>query len=151
MSSNTFTYTTMTHEDLNQVYEINKLSLKTPWSINSLEDEFSNNFSHYITCKDSTGKILGFGGIWIIHGEGQITNIAVHPNFRRNGIASRILEELKTLCQKENCNAITLEVRSSNIPAQTLYIKEGFKNEGIRKNFYSNPKEDALIMWCYDL
>lgn len=138
-------------EDLNEVYDINIKSLKSPWSLGSLNDEFSNTLSYYVVCKNSSKKVVGFGGMWLVCGEGNITNIAVHPNFRHMGIGSKIVTELCNICTKNNCSDLTLEVRISNTPAIKLYEKIGFKNEGIRKNFYSNPTEDAIIMWKHNL
>lgn len=141
----------MKQENLKEVYNINIESLKSPWSLNSLNDEFNNNFSYYIVCKTSCGKVIGFGGMWLVCGEGNVTNIAVHPDFRHKGIGSKIVRELCNICSKNNCPDLTLEVRISNTPAINLYEKMGFQNEGIRKNFYSNPTENAIIMWKHDL
>lgn len=81
------------------------------------------------------------------HGGGRITNIAVHPEFRGMGIGNKILEELIKLCEKRNIPSMTLEVRISNTIAQNLYKKFGFKEAGVRKKYYGDNDEDALIMW----
>lgn len=85
--------------------------------------------------------------MWIIAGEGDITNIAVTPKYRKHGIASNLLIKLFEVCKTFNCGDITLEVRASNIPAQNLYKKFNFKEEGMRKGYYSDNGEDAIIMW----
>ena len=85
--------------------------------------------------------------MWIIAGEGNITNIAVDADFKRVGIGYNLLSALFDICKKENCPDITLEVRVSNIAAQKLYEKAGFINEGIRKKYYEDNGEDAMIMW----
>ena len=89
--------------------------------------------------------------MWIVFHEGDITNVAVHPDYRKQGVGNLLIDNLITLCKENNINSLTLEVRESNIPAQSLYKKHGFKEEGVRKNFYNNPKENAIIMWKYDI
>lgn len=131
---------------INDMVKISEESLSIPWSFQSFEEEFRNKFSRYVVALHDD-KVIGFGGVWIIVGEGNITNIAVSPEYRGNGIGSAIVKDLIRLCNKENGTAMTLEVRSSNINAQNLYKKFGFKVEGIRKGYYANNKEDALIMW----
>lgn len=131
---------------INDMVKISEESLAIPWSFQFFEEEFKNKFSRYVValCDD---KVVGFGGCWIIVGEGNITNIAVSPEYRGKGIGSAIVKELLRICHKENGTAITLEVRRSNIIAQNLYKKFGFEVEGIRKGYYANNKEDALLMW----
>lgn len=133
---------------INGVYELSKLCFNVPWSLESISNELSNPLAKYIIAQDlSTDKVIGFAGVWIIAGEGDITNIAVNPNYRKKGIASELLINLFKVCSESSCDNITLEVRASNIPAQNLYSKFGFINEGIRKKYYSDNGEDAIIMW----
>jgi ribosomal-protein-alanine N-acetyltransferase len=133
------------------VVEVDKLSFALPWSRDSFEAEVSrNDFARYVVAVFD-GKVIGYGGVWIIAGEGQITNIAVHPNFRGMGAASRMLKALIDICISASVNDMTLEVRVSNTPAINLYKKLGFAEEGIRKQFYEDNKEDALIMWKHDM
>ena len=79
--------------------------------------------------------------------ESHITNIAIHPNYRKQGIASKLLEEFLNYCKSQGCIAYTLEVRSGNKAARALYEKYNFKQDGIRKGYYEDNKEDAVIMW----
>lgn len=137
--------------DIPSVFAINIDCLKTPWSIKNLQEELHNPLARYIVCKDKSSYILGFGGIWLVCGEGNITNIAVMPSHRREGIAQNIIKELFLICQKENVKDITLEVRESNSQAIALYKKLGFKAEGTRLNFYTNPTENGIIMWKRNL
>jgi len=125
---------------IEDVYTISKLSLRVPWSISSIEKELDNKFAHYILAK-LEDKVIGFGGAWIIVDEAHITNIAVHPNFRGMGIGDVIVQELISLCKNNKALAITLEVRKSNVPAQKLYLKHGFLQEGIRKGYYLDNNE----------
>lgn len=131
---------------IDDVTEISKLNFKIPWSRDSIEKELKNPFSKYVLAKVDN-KIIGFGGMWLIVDEGHITNIAVNTNFRGLGIGSAILSSLVSICKECNGVAMTLEVRSSNAAAQALYSKFEFKNEGVRKKYYSDNGEDAIIMW----
>ena len=122
-----------------------------PWSLDSISNEVENPLAKYVIAQDlSTEEIIGYAGVWIVAGEGDITNIAVNPSYRKQGIASNILKKLFEVCKENNCSDITLEVRVSNIPAQNLYKKFNFKEEGIRKKYYSDNGEDAMIMWKRD-
>lgn len=141
-------YSLMKDIHINGVYNLSKKCFSTPWSLDSITNELNNSLAKYIIAEDlETNEVIGFVGAWIIAGEGDITNIAVSPNYRKHGIASNLLLNLFKLCQKLNCNDITLEVRESNIPAQNLYKKFNFKEEGIRKGYYSDNNENAIIMW----
>lgn len=132
------------------VQKISALSFVTPWSKESIEKELENKLAHYLVAVKE-GITIGFGGIWFILGEGHITNIAVHPEFRGVGTGDILLQALISLCKREGITSMTLEVRASNIIAQNLYKKHGFIQEGIRKNYYSDTKEDGIIMWKYDI
>jgi [ribosomal protein S18]-alanine N-acetyltransferase len=137
-------------EYVDDVLYISTLSFITPWTRESIEKELENRFARYVVAKKDN-VIIGFGGIWLILDEGHITNIAVHPEFRGIGAGDMIVEALIELCKLEGINSMTLEVRSSNSVAQSLYKKHGFIEEGIRKNYYTDTKEDAVIMWRYNL
>lgn len=140
------TLSLMDKSDLNDVLEISTLSLKESWSLDSFSKELTNPLAKYIVARNEE-KIIGFAGIWIIVDEGHITNIAVHPDYRKNGVGSKLVNSLIENSKKWGCNALTLEVRASNIAAQHLYKKYGFEEEGIRKNYYNDNNEDAIIMW----
>ena len=132
--------------DLDGVVEVSSLSLKESWSKDAFSKELSNPLAKYVVAK-CDDKVIGFAGVWIIVDEGHITNIAVHPEFRGNGIGSKLVEGLTDTCKNLGCVALTLEVRSSNKIAQELYKKFGFEVEATRENYYSDNNEDALIMW----
>ena len=130
---------------------IENLSFPVPWSRKSITDEITkNSFARYI-CARIGGQVVGYAGMWLICREGHITNIAVHPEFRENGIGSRLLKKLIEISREKGIKKITLEVRKSNTAAKNLYYKYGFKEEGIRKSYYSDNGEDAIIMWKHDL
>lgn len=137
-------------EHIDAVQRISVLSFVTPWTKESIEKELYNEMARYVVAvKD--GVVIGYGGVWLILGEGHITNIAVHPEYRGIGIGDLVLEALISLCIMERVNSMTLEVRASNLAAQSLYKKHGFIEAGVRKNYYTDTKEDGIIMWKYDL
>lgn len=131
---------------INEILVIDSLSFSMPWSKKSITEELNNKFAKYIVMKQNN-KVIGYAGAWIILDEAHITNIAIHPKYRGAGAGSFILESLIEICSKDDINTLTLEVRKSNTIAQNLYNKFGFKEEGIRKNYYANNNEDAIIMW----
>ncbi|AOR22632.1 ribosomal protein S18-alanine N-acetyltransferase [Clostridium taeniosporum] len=139
----------MTEADINEVLEISLLSFPISWSKESYIQELANPLANYIVAK-LDNKVIGFVGTWIVMDEAHITNIAVHPDFRQKNVGSTLLDALIKLTKDVNCNAYTLEVRASNIPAQKLYKKYGFVEQGVRKNYYQDNKEDAVIMWRID-
>lgn len=137
----------MTENDIDGVFNISNSCFKIPWSKASIATEVLNPLAKYIVAKDITKNIIvGFIGIWIVAGEGDITNIGVHPEYRRNHIGYNLLNSLINFCKDNNCNLINLEVRASNIAAQNLYTSFNFKNIGLRKSYYSDNKEDAILM-----
>lgn len=140
----------MNSSHIEGVFEVSKLSLAEAWNMESIEKELSNKLAKYLVALDEN-KVIGFLGMWVVFDEGDITNIAVHPNYRKQGIGSLLMDNLIALCKENNINSLTLEVRESNRPAQNLYKKHEFKEEGIRKNFYDNPKENAIIMWRHNI
>lgn len=131
---------------IDSILSIEELSFKDPWSRDAMERELNNNFARYVVVKQQD-KVIGYGGMWIILDEGHITNIAVYPKYRCIGAGNLILRSLIDICKKESITSLTLEVRVSNLIAQNLYVKYGFISEGIRRNYYADNNEDALIMW----
>lgn len=136
----------MTKNDVDGVYAVEVKSFSEPWSKESIKGELKNKLSHYIVC-EVDGKIVGYIGSWIIIDEAHITNVAVDPAYRGNKIGSLLIEELVKYSKENRIKAITLEVRISNIVAQNLYKKYGFLPGGVRKEYYQDNKEDAMIMW----
>ncbi|MEG6566805.1 ribosomal protein S18-alanine N-acetyltransferase [Thermoanaerobacterium saccharolyticum] len=141
----------MVKSDIDKVMEIEYLSFSVPWSFESFVMEVTKNrCAHYIVA-DVDGKVAGYGGFWVVVDEGHITNIAVHPDFRGQGVGSAIVEGLIELAKTKGITSMTLEVRESNLVAQSLYKKYGFKPVGKRKGYYQDNNEDAVIMWKYDM
>ncbi|MCC8073157.1 MAG: ribosomal protein S18-alanine N-acetyltransferase [Clostridiales bacterium] len=129
---------------LDDVCKIEELCFANPWSREDLENQLSLDTSYFYVAEDN-GKAVGYIGLQIFSGEGYVTNIAVLPQYRRQGIAEALICE----CIKNDMDFITLEVRQSNTVAINLYKKTGFENVGIRPKFYSNPDENAVIMTKY--
>lgn len=136
----------MTSKDIDGVFEVEKNCFEHHWSKDSLKKELINENARYLVAK-LCGKIVGYVGIWLILDEGHITNVAVHSDYRGQKIGDKLVQALVDLCKENNINSMTLEVRVSNIVAQNLYKKYGFKLAGIRKEYYSDNKEDAVVMW----
>jgi len=134
-------------DHLDDIMVIENLSFAIPWTRQSFIEEItSNKFAIYLSAS-LNNVVVGYAGMWNVCGEGHITNIAVHPEFRGCGIGSLLLEGLIEEARKAGIERMTLEVRKSNIIAQNLYKKYGFVACGLRKSYYADNKEDALIMW----
>ncbi|MBR4049762.1 MAG: ribosomal protein S18-alanine N-acetyltransferase [Clostridia bacterium] len=135
----------MKEEHISEIAEIERLCFSLPWSENALKDELTNENAHFLTAL-TFSRVSGYIGIIEICGEADITNIAVHPDFRRFGIGKRLLDTAENEAVQRNCESITLEVRESNEAAISLYSGNGYYPIGIRKNFYEKPTENAVLM-----
>ena len=136
--------------DIDDIYDVEINSFTDPWSQESFRDELRNNVANYLVgCIDN--KVIGYVGAWFILDEAHITNVAVKPEFRRQGIANRLILEFINLAKKNNITSVTLEVRASNIAAQILYKNFGFVEQGLRKRYYADNNEDAIIMWLRNI
>ena len=136
----------MNENDAVEVAKISILSFSSPWSTESYIQEIKNPVALYLVAVINN-NIVGFIGTWNVLDESHITNVAVHPDFRKQKIGSLLLENLINTCEKQhNTSSYDLDVRANNIPAQKLYSKFGFKNNGIRKGYYTDNKEDAILM-----
>ncbi len=131
--------------DAKEIAETERLTLGTEaWSENGITETLNRN-GHYFVA-EVNGKVVGHGGFTTVLDEGDVTNIAVRPEFWRKGLASKILEAMITFAREKNLSFLTLEVRSQNTPAIRLYEKYGFTVRGERKNFYRDPQDNAKIM-----
>jgi len=136
----------MEEADLEEVSAIERDTFSEPWSKSSFLEAISNQNNHYLVAVID-GAVVGYCGYYGIAGEGYIYNVAVSAKFRGRGIGYRMMCELIRHAQDRGISSLTLEVRKSNISAINLYKKLGFVEAGIRKDFYTKPAEDALIMW----
>lgn len=135
----------MTENDLDKVAQMEKEIFSTPWSKASFQESLEKTYSYFFVAEES--DIVGYCGIHNLGGDGEITNVAVDKEWRGRHVAASMIQFAMEETQKEGIEAYTLEVRVSNLPAIKLYEKLGFSWQGIRKNFYENPTEDAIIMW----
>ncbi|MCD8391199.1 MAG: ribosomal protein S18-alanine N-acetyltransferase [Firmicutes bacterium] len=135
----------MTKDDADGAAEIDRRCFSVPWSKKSFLEEAENGIAVYFIAKDGE-KYVGYGGFWNVYPEGDITNVAVVPDYRRQGIATAILKEMIKKARVLKLNCLNLEVRRSNHAAQRLYAEFGFEVAGERKRYYSDNREDALIM-----
>ncbi|HEX2953326.1 MAG TPA: ribosomal protein S18-alanine N-acetyltransferase [Bacillota bacterium] len=133
--------------DLEGVLEIETLSFTTPWSRQSfLHEILENERAVYLVYKEND-KVAGYIGMWVVLDEGHITNLAIHPAYRQRGFGRSLIEHLEDEGRKRGVRHLTLEVRKTNMPAQNLYRNMGFTSVGVRRQYYLDNKEDAIIMW----
>ena len=145
MQKNNLTITALCPEHVHQMAEIEKLCFSEPWSEDTIRDELDTPLSRYFVCL-SGDRVLGYIGTRILLDQCDITNIAVHPDARRGGIATLLLEELERTVRPMGVEVLYLEVREGNTPARSFYEKSSFVPVGRRKNYYSLPTEDAILM-----
>lgn len=129
---------------------LEEMAFSMPWHRQSFEEVLANKDALYLVAEEDTapGLVIACCGVRSIVGEGDVSNVVVHPDWRKRGIAQQMLTELLKRGEAEfGIEAYTLEVRKNNLDAINLYQRLGFVSEGIRKNFYEKPVEDAVIMW----
>ena len=136
----------MNADHLDEVAELERICFSTPWSRNMLAEELDNLLSAFLVALDDSDKVVGYAGVQVILDEGYITNVAVRPECRRQGIAAKLLQVFLDFAKANQLAFLTLEVRASNYDAIALYGSRGFRSVGRRKNYYEHPKEDAIIM-----
>ena len=136
----------MNADHLDEVAELERICFSVPWSRNMLAEELDNLLSAFLVALDDNDKVVGYAGVQIILDEGYITNVAVRPECRRQGIAAKLLQVFLDFAKANKLAFLTLEVRASNYDAIALYGSRGFRSVGRRKNYYEHPKEDAIIM-----
>jgi ribosomal-protein-alanine N-acetyltransferase len=133
-------------EDLPEVHAIERASFTSPWPPNAYRSELeTNRLASYLVAKID-GRVVGYGGMWLMVDEAHITTFAVHPAWRRQRIGERLLLAFLDLALDRRAHEATLEVRLSNLAARRLYEKFGFRPVGLRPRYYSDDNEDALIM-----
>lgn len=135
----------MTAEHISQIAALERACFSHPWSEALLENELWNDAAVVIVAEGEDGTVLGYAGLQTVLDEGYINNVAVDEKFRRQGVADELIAAFVRY-GRVNLAFLTLEVRASNAPAIALYAKHGFVEAGRRKNYYDDPKEDALLM-----
>ena len=135
-------------DDLEVIMEIEHASFSTPWSLVAFKAELKDNEYARYFCLELNGQVIGYMGVWFILDEGHITNIAISPNYRGQHWGEFLMRSVMGLMVDEGMERMTLEVRVSNCPAQSLYKRLGFATAGVRKGYYADTGEDAMIMWA---
>lgn len=139
----------MQEAHIDGVVAVEQATFSVPWTRQDFEREVKENaMAIYFVAVDGE-KVVGYAGMWHVITEGHVTNVAVLQEYRRQGIGDLLMNSLEQVALEREMIGITLEVRVSNEPAQRLYEKYGFHSEGIRKNYYADTHEDAIIMWKY--
>ena len=140
----------MNADHLEEIERLERICFSRPWSRRMLAEELENQCAAFLVAEDGqTGAVMGYAGLLVVADEGYITNVAVFPEYRRQGVAAKILEIYLNFAQANQLAFLTLEVRPSNEAAIALYQRHGFEEVGRRKNYYDLPKEDALILTRY--
>ncbi|MFN2520878.1 MAG: ribosomal protein S18-alanine N-acetyltransferase [Candidatus Limnocylindria bacterium] len=137
----------MTLDDISAVQEVERSSFPVPWPANAFRQELTQNKNARYVVARADGVVVGYAGLWLMVDEAHITTFAVLPDFRRRRIGERMLQRLFEIAGELGAAWLTLEVRASNLGAQRLYEKYGFRRAGVRRRYYSDNNEDALIMW----
>jgi [ribosomal protein S18]-alanine N-acetyltransferase len=137
----------MTLNDIDDVLKVERASFTVPWSREAFYNELVHNrYAKYIVMVHK-GRIIGYGGMWVVIDEAHITNVAILPEFRGKKLGEALMRKLMETAKQLGAVTMTLEVRVSNHVAQSLYRKLGFRNGGIRRQYYPDNLEDALVMW----
>ena len=136
----------LTSDRFLEVAELEELCFSLPWSEKSLGLLTADKNAGFVAIDKSTGRVAAYGGMLVVLDEGQITNVATHPDYRRRGLGESIVNALVDYAESEALVSISLEVRESNSAAIALYRKLGFISVGVRKNFYSSPRENGIVM-----
>ncbi len=141
---------TLTESDLDEVMQIEQMSFRAPWSRDMFRQDLSFPIARCLTAKlpgSEAKPLAGYIICWFVADEVHVTNVAVRPDLRNQGIATRLVEEVLRHARNETMRYCTLEVRKSNECARDLYRRLGFEARGIRPKYYSDNNEDAVIMW----
>ena len=145
MTSDAITVRAATEDDIPAIAELEQLCFSVPWSEKALRETLSSPHAR-LFCAELGGVVIAYGGCYLLGDDADITNIATHPDYRRRGAAAAVLEVLTACAKEAGMLAIHLEVRASNAPAIALYEGFGFSVDGLRKNYYKNPTENAVLM-----
>lgn len=152
IQSQDFAITTMRRAHIREIMPIEQQVYPRPWTAQVFVEELEQMRArkrHYLV--GTIGEVLvGYGGLLYVENDAHVTNLAVHPMWRSRGIATEILLDLAWEARRRGCEAMTLEVRNTNVKAQELYRRFGFVPVGVRKKYYEN-RDDAIVMWCSDL
>lgn len=135
-----------TEAQLEQIQAIERQCFSCPWTLDQLRSQLSDDRHVFLAAVAENGAVLGYVGMMFVLDEGYISNVAVAPAYRRQGVADALISALMMRAEELGLAFVTLEVRAGNEPAKALYAKHGFVSVGRRKNYYDLPKEDAILM-----
>lgn len=144
---NELEYRFMTMQDVWAVAELERLSFSTPWPHDAFVGELTKNPNARYVVVVHQNRIIAYCGMWIIIDEAHITNVAVHPLYRGKKVGLGLMIKMMNVARMFHAKSMTLEVRPSNTVARSMYTKLGFREHGVRKRYYSDNNEDAIIMW----
>ena len=133
--------------DALNIHSVEVEAFSNPWSLKAFETELTDNELAYYLIAEKDGGIIGYAGMWLIVEEAHVTNVAISTPFRGQGIGELLMKSLIEYAASRGARSMTLEVRVTNAVAQGLYEKMGFVKRGVRRQYYSDNREDALIMW----
>ena len=131
---------------LDEICAIENVCFSSPWSKNSFAFGLDNSQTQSYYTAISENKVVGYICIFHLFEEGELLNIAIHPDYRKLGIGQKLIDKMFDILKEKGIERVTLEVRDSNIPARKLYTKNGFSQFAVRKNYYTKPLEDGIIM-----
>ncbi len=137
----------MIQDDIDQVYAIETRSYAVPWTKDVFYNELTNNAHAFYAIISYEGEIIGFAGMWVVYDDAQITNIAIDPSFRGKKLGEQLFRYMLQTAYRLNVTRLSLEVRVSNVIAQKMYRKFGLVPGGVRKGYYTDNNEDAIVMW----
>ena len=147
-TATTINFREMTAADIPAIVGVEAQSFYDAWNENMLLNEINNSLTTYLVMEEQ-GKLVGYAGFWLVAGEAQVTRVAVVEAERGQGYGTRLTAALVNKAWELGADAVTLEVRESNIAAQKAYLTCDFASEGIRPNYYEDNHENAVIMWLY--
>lgn len=146
--TNSISYRKMTVEDIDAVLKIEQEAFSLPWTYDAFVQEMTTNLhAYYVVAETNDKQIVGFCGMWLVIDESHITNVAVTEKVKGQGIGEGLMREAIRVSKEHEVVVMTLEVRVNNTIAQNLYRKLDFQNGGIRRGYYTDTNEDALVMW----
>ena len=141
-------YRAMNEADIPALVAMEATAFYDAWNENMLRNELQNELTTYLVM-ESEGKIIGYAGFWLVAGEAQVTRVAIAEGLRGQGLGTRLTAAMVSKAWELGAEAVTLEVRESNVAAQRAYLTCGFASEGVRPNYYEDNHENAIIMWLY--
>ena len=141
-------YRAMNEADIPALVAMEATAFYDAWNENMLRNELQNELTTYLVM-ESEGKIIGYAGFWLVAGEAQVTRVAIAEALRGQGLGTRLTAVMVNKAWELGAEAVTLEVRESNVAAQRAYLTCGFASEGVSPNYYEDNHENAIIMWLY--